>query len=78
MGNIKAKAPRGPQPLTEEEKRQQIDRFLSQQRIALTQGAVFNILGNPGATGLTPEEVATRAVATADAVMEKLFINKEN
>ena len=60
-----------PQP--EEEKKDQVIRFLAQQRTSITTGIVFNMMQAPGVTDKAPAEIADFAVAVADAVVERLF-----
>ncbi len=75
MANVKKLAPQAPAPapLTEEQKKEQIVRFLTQQRGALTQGVLFNLMQNPSAINREPAELAEFAVAVADATVAKLF-----
>ena len=75
MANVKKLAPQAPAPapLTEEQKKEQIIRFLSQQRGAITQGVLFNLMQNPSAFNREPAELAEFAVAVADATIERLY-----
>lgn len=75
MANVKKLAPQAPAPapLTEEQKKEQIIRFLSQQRGAITQGVLFNLMQNPSALNREPADLAEFAVAVADATIERLY-----
>lgn len=75
MANVKKIAPQAPAPapLTEEQKKEQIVRFLTQQRGALTQGVLFNLMQNPSALNREPADLAEFAVAVADATIERLY-----
>lgn len=74
MSNVKhIKGLPKPEPMTPEEKAEHVARFLSQQRISLTQGVAFNMMQNPAAADLTPAQIADKAVAVADALIERLF-----
>ena len=72
--------PQKPRELTEEEKIQQINRIIAQRRETLVQGVTFNLAGNPSVADAilnTPEVVAEKAVAFVDAVMERLYVHKQ-
>ena len=75
MANVKKLAPQAPAPapLTEEQKKEQIIRFLSQQRGAITQGVLFNLMQNPSALNREPADLAEFAVAVADATVARLY-----
>lgn len=75
MANVKKLAPQAPAPapLTEEQKKEQIIRFLSQQRGAITQGVLFNLMQNPSALNREPADLAEFAVNVADATIERLY-----
>ena len=59
--------------LTPEQKAEQVARFFSQQRLTLAQGALFNMMQSGYIADHTPEEIADKAVAIADAMIERLF-----
>lgn len=61
-----------PAPLTEEEKKNQILRFLSQKRESYATGVLFNAV-NSGLVDKSPEDLAKWAVEVADAMMKELF-----
>lgn len=75
MANVKKLAPQtpAPAPLTEEQKKEQIVRFLTQQRGTLTQGVLFNLMQNPSALNREPTDLAEFAVAVADATVARLY-----
>lgn len=60
------------QEMTEDQKQEQILRFISQKRESFATGALFNMLQNPEYE-LTPSALAKEAVAIADAMMEELY-----
>lgn len=63
-----------PAQLTEEEKKQQILRFLSQKRESIATGVLFNLCGSGKISPLdVPEELAHFSVAVADSMMKELF-----
>ena len=73
----KAKVHALPKPLraslTDEEKKQQLVRFIAQKREQFATGAVFNMLGNPSLKEINPKLLAKEAVAIADAMIEELY-----
>lgn len=68
-------APQAPKPLTEEEKVQQIARFLAQKREAFSTGILFNLI--QGQADKLPlagcKEAVSVAVIMADALIEALY-----
>lgn len=62
--------------LTEEEKRQQIAQILIQKREQFAINILCSLLHNN--PGIHPEDVITKAVKMADALMEKLYPIKED
>lgn len=78
----KAKVTPLPKPapvLSEEEKKQQILRFLSQKRESIATGVLFNLCGSGKISPLdVPEELAQFSVAVADSMMKELFPIKED
>ena len=68
----KSMKPSGPKPLTPEEKKNQILRFLSQKREQYATSILFGLVHNPN-HGMTPEQAVEWSVKTADLLMEKLF-----
>ena len=63
-----------PAQLSEEEKKQQVMRFLAQKREQIATGVLFNICGSGKVSPLdVPEELAHFAVATADAMLKELY-----
>lgn len=63
-------------PMTEEEKRQQIAQILIQKRETFSLNILCSLLHNN--PGIHPEDVITKAVDLADALMEKLYPIKED
>lgn len=61
-----------PAPLTEEQKKEQILRFLSQKRESYATGVLFNAV-NSGLVDKSPDDLAKWAVEVADAMMKILF-----
>lgn len=62
-----------PAPLTEEEKKNQILRFLSQKRESYASGAFFNAINSGLYTDKGPQELAKWCVEAADALMKELY-----
>lgn len=58
--------------MTEEEKKAQIARFLSQKRESYATSILFGLVHNPN-HGMTPEQAVDWSVKTADLLMEKLY-----
>lgn len=58
--------------MTEEEKAQQIARFLSQKRESFATSILFGLVHNPN-HGMTPEQAVDWSIKTADLLMEKLY-----
>ena len=68
-------APAKPAPLTEDEKAQQIARFLAQKREQFFQGILFNdIRSDPNVDLITKVD---EAIAAADYALEKLYPVKQ-
>lgn len=75
--HINKLAPAKPAPLTEDEKAQQIARFLAQKREQFFQGILFNTLQNPNCK-LDLETCVDCALKAADYALEKLYpVKKE-
>ncbi len=77
MSKTNVKAPRlaAPKKPSEEEVKAQQARFIMQQRGAMAQSAMNSLLANPSLDmkETTPDELATYAVACADAYIEKMY-----
>lgn len=58
--------------MTEEEKAQQIARFLSQKRESFATSILFGLVHNPN-HGMSPEQAVDWSIKTADLLMEKLY-----
>ena len=68
-------APQAPKPLTEEEKVQQIARFLAQKREAFSTGILFNLCRvlDKDASSAHAKALVELSVEMADALIEKLY-----
>lgn len=62
-------------PLTAEEKKAQVVRFIAQKREQFATGILFNLMQNPVIMNgeYSINEVVDKAVEGADAIMEKLY-----
>lgn len=63
--------------LTQEEKAQQIARFLSQKRETYITSITFGLTHNPGILDKDPAEVVAWATKAGDTLMETMFPMKE-
>ena len=66
-------APAKPAPLTEDEKAQQIARFLAQKREQFFQGILFNLLHSVQVVTPDLSQFVDAALAAADYALEKLY-----
>lgn len=65
----------GPAPLTDEEKKAQIERFLTQKRESIAAGVLFNLCQGVDVDimRLASKDLAHFAVEVADAFIEELY-----
>ena len=78
--HINKLAPAKPAPLTEDEKAQQIARFLAQKREQFFQGILFNLVQNPTIkweTNMNLRFAVDAALDAADFALEKLYPVKQ-
>lgn len=61
-----------PAPLTEEEKKMQVARFISQKREAIATGALYNAI-NSGMVDKSPADLAKWTIEVADAMIQELY-----
>ena len=71
-GSLQGKAPA---PLTDEQKAQQVARFLAQKRETFAQGILFNLCQGigPDASSAQAKALVHLSVEMADALMEELY-----
>lgn len=61
-------------PLTPEERQEQAARLYMQKRESIATGVLFNMMHNPAIMeSCSAEDIATKAIEVADAVIEKLY-----
>lgn len=77
MSYTKAKTKTLPE-VTPEQKKEQAVRFISQQRISMAQGIVYNMMSNAEIAKLNPKDIAVKAVAVADEMLACLFTPEAN
>ena len=78
--HINKLAPAKPAPLTEDEKAQQIARFLAQKREQFFQGILFNLVQNQTIkweTNMTLRFAVDAALDAADFALERLYPVKQ-
>lgn len=61
-----------PAPLTEEEKKMQVARFISQKRESIATGVLFNAV-NSGMCDKSPADLAKWTIEVADAMIQELY-----
>lgn len=61
-----------PKPLTEEEKKMQVARFISQKRESIATGVLFNAV-NSGMCDKSPADLAKWTIEVADAMIQELY-----
>lgn len=66
---------KSPQPMSEEERRMQVARFLAQKRESFAQGALFNLLQNPSVDLSTAVKDSVRL---ADELMDELYPTRKD
>ena len=79
MTNPKFK-PSAPRPMTDEDRKNAAVRAFIQERKMLVQGIAFNLAGNPAIVkdgAFDPKFFAEAVVASADAIMERLYTSSE-
>ena len=65
-------------PLTPEERQEQAARLYMQKRESIATGVLFNMMHNPAIMeSCSAEDIATKAIEVADAMIEKLYFTKE-
>ena len=74
MTNSKNNVRQMPKPLTEEEKKQQVLRFLAQKRESYIQLILANILRQQG---MGPKEAVDLAIEGADYMMSKMYTEEK-